>query len=231
MNLNRLSFALVAASLVGGATALRATDWTTTDGKTYTDVKLIKRDADTVTILDEDGGARISLDRLPADLQKRFGYDPVAAKAAAEARAKEEAANAKALQAEMDEASVLHQAGREPVRGRWTGPSPAPDPSLTPSSTTAGPTTAPAAVFNTNSHHVIDAVAASASSLAADPNDANHHTIDEASQAAAQMRPNLSDPNYHTMAHMFYTVKSLGPDPNDAKHHTMDDVVNSSQGQ
>ena len=61
-------------------------DWTTTDGKTYQGVKVVKIEADCVTILDSDGGARIELAKLPPDLQKRFNYDPDKAKAAAQKR-------------------------------------------------------------------------------------------------------------------------------------------------
>lgn len=53
-----------------------AEDWTTSDGKTYSDVTVIKSDSKSVTILDKDGGARIPLAKLPPDLQKRFNYTP-----------------------------------------------------------------------------------------------------------------------------------------------------------
>ena len=53
-----------------------AEDWKTTDGKIYKSVKVVKQDADSVTILDSDGGARIEFSKLPTDLQKRFNYDP-----------------------------------------------------------------------------------------------------------------------------------------------------------
>ncbi len=60
-----------------------AEDWQTTDGKTYQEVKVIKVEADAVTILYRDGGARVSLSVLPADLQQKFHYDPEKAEAAA----------------------------------------------------------------------------------------------------------------------------------------------------
>jgi hypothetical protein len=47
---------------------------------------------------------------LPPDLQKRFNYDPVKAKAAADARVQNEAKNAVALQAEMIKARDQKQA-------------------------------------------------------------------------------------------------------------------------
>jgi hypothetical protein len=65
-----------------------AEDWTTTDGKVYQGVKVVKVEADSVTILDSDGGARLALADLPPDLQKRFHYDPDKAKQASEERAK-----------------------------------------------------------------------------------------------------------------------------------------------
>lgn len=71
---------LVAALLVGVSLSglVRAEDWTTTDGKTYSEVTVIKSDSESVTILDKDGGARIPLFKLPPDLQKRFSYNPSA---------------------------------------------------------------------------------------------------------------------------------------------------------
>jgi hypothetical protein len=59
-----------------------AEDWTTSDGKTYRDVKVVSHDAAYVTILNADGGGRVLLATLNPDLQKRFGYDPVKAAAA-----------------------------------------------------------------------------------------------------------------------------------------------------
>jgi hypothetical protein len=82
------------------ALPLHAEDWKTTDGKVYQDVKVIKVEDDAVTVLFSDGGARIPLIKLPPDLQKRFSYDPVKAKAAADARAKADAENAANLDAE-----------------------------------------------------------------------------------------------------------------------------------
>lgn len=52
-------------------------DWTTTDGKTYQNVKVVKIDPDAVSILYEDGGVHIFLADLPPILQKRFGYIPI----------------------------------------------------------------------------------------------------------------------------------------------------------
>ncbi len=84
-----------------------AETWTTTDGKVYVDVKVVRVEDDAVTVLCKDGGAMIPLFKLPPPLQKRFSYDPVKAKAAAEIRAKADAENAAELQAEMDQAKKL----------------------------------------------------------------------------------------------------------------------------
>ena len=79
-----------------------AEDWTTTDGTKYQNVQVIRVEDDAVTILYKDGGALIPLFKLPPALQERFDYDPVKAKAAAEARAKADVENAKELQAEIE---------------------------------------------------------------------------------------------------------------------------------
>jgi nicotinate-nucleotide pyrophosphorylase len=78
-----------------------AEDWTTTDGTKYQKVQVIRVEDDAITILYKDGGALIFLNKLSPLLQQRFNYDPVKAKAAAEARVKADAENAKELQAEI----------------------------------------------------------------------------------------------------------------------------------
>jgi hypothetical protein len=192
-----------------GLFPLHADDWKTNDGKVYQDVKLIRLDPDTVTILYTDGGARVPLANLPPDLQKRFGFDPVAAKAAATARAKEAEANAKALQAEMDRASEQRQPGPEPV----------PETDTSNSEDAASRPLPASPVFTPGTHHVLDDI--ETGSWKSDSADPSHHSIDEMAQSAAAMRRNLFDPTYHTMAHLVYTVHSLGPDPTDPKHHSM----------
>ncbi len=62
--------------------AVYGEDWTTTDGKNYQGVTVIKHDALTVTILCKNGGAAIPLDKLSPDIQKRFSFDPQKAAAA-----------------------------------------------------------------------------------------------------------------------------------------------------
>jgi hypothetical protein len=54
-------------------------NWTTSDGKTYQDVRITKVEADCVTILDADGGARISISTLPPGIQQQLNYDAAAA--------------------------------------------------------------------------------------------------------------------------------------------------------
>ena len=97
-----LTFALALSS-----TSAFAEDWTTTDGTCYQNVRIIRVEDDAVTIIYKDGGALIFLYKLPSALQKKFDYDPVKAKAAAEARTKADTENAKALQAEIEQAEKL----------------------------------------------------------------------------------------------------------------------------
>jgi hypothetical protein len=47
-----------------------ANNWTTTSGTTYHDIKVIKIEADYVTVQDADGGAMIEIAKLPPDIQK-----------------------------------------------------------------------------------------------------------------------------------------------------------------
>jgi hypothetical protein len=95
------------ALFVVGFTCARAEDWKTSDGIVYQDVKVLQVEDDAVTILYKDGGALVPLAKLPAPLQKKFDYDPEKAKLAAQARAKVDAQNAKALQTEIDQANKL----------------------------------------------------------------------------------------------------------------------------
>jgi hypothetical protein len=67
--------------------------WTTTDGKTYNKVKIVKVEADCVTILDSEGGARIDIGTLPADIQSQLKYNPALAHQAAQNRQNEIAAS------------------------------------------------------------------------------------------------------------------------------------------
>jgi hypothetical protein len=65
--------------------------WTTSDGQEYDDVVVNKIEADTVSITHSRGVAHVAIDTLPPEIQKRLGYDAVAAAAAKkEARREEE---------------------------------------------------------------------------------------------------------------------------------------------
>lgn len=65
--------------------------WTTSDGKVYENVKVVKIEADCVTILHSHGGGRVPISTLPQDLQNLFNYDPDAAAKAAAIHDQEEA--------------------------------------------------------------------------------------------------------------------------------------------
>jgi hypothetical protein len=100
--------AILLASLLGFTSATAsAEDWTTTDGTSYQNVRVVRVEDDAVTILYKDGGALVFLNKLPPSLQERFDYDPVKAKAAAEARTKADAENAIALQKEIELSNQL----------------------------------------------------------------------------------------------------------------------------
>jgi len=71
--------------------------WTATDGKTYKNVVITKVEADCVTIIDDEGGARLYIVTLPPDIQKLLNYDPDQAKVAGEARVKQEISDQAAL--------------------------------------------------------------------------------------------------------------------------------------
>jgi len=48
--------------------------WTTADGKTYQEVKVEKVEGDNVTIIHQEGGARLPISTLPDDVQKELNY-------------------------------------------------------------------------------------------------------------------------------------------------------------
>jgi hypothetical protein len=90
MNSTTNRFLFVLLSFCISTLSTKAEDWLTTTGKQYKGVTVVKVEADAVTIIYSDGGARVPLDTLPADLQKKFNYDPVKAKEAAEKHAEEQ---------------------------------------------------------------------------------------------------------------------------------------------
>jgi hypothetical protein len=102
----KVLLALVAIAIIAALPA-KAEDWKTTDGKVYKDVQVIKVEDDAVTILFAEGGARVDLAKLSPELQKKFSYDPVKAKVAADARAHADSENSKQLQAEIEQADKM----------------------------------------------------------------------------------------------------------------------------
>jgi hypothetical protein len=111
MNVSRALLAAFLLGLLGDhGPLLHAEDWTTTDGKVYKGVKVMKLEPDAVTILYSEGGALVPLATLSPDLQEKFHYDPDKAKAAAAARAKDDRNNPAALEAEKVQAAKLKAA-------------------------------------------------------------------------------------------------------------------------
>ena len=104
----KVFFLILALAL--GSSIGRAEDWTTTDGTKYQDVHVVRVEDDAVTIIYKDGGALVYLYKLPPDLQQKFNYDPVKAKAAMELRAKSDSASAKELQAEIELSEKMKKA-------------------------------------------------------------------------------------------------------------------------
>jgi len=211
MKSNRTLALLLAAALPAfSATSLRAEDWKTTDGKVYQNVTVIAAQPDAVTILHQDGGALVPLANLPADIQKRFNYDPAKARVAAEARVRDDAANARALQAEMDQASQMRQA--------------APDAQdFGASATDSSPGTA----SSKTTHYSIGDLASSMDSLKSDPNDSSHHSISDLADSIHSLRRDLSEPDYHTMAHLALSMGCLSRDPSDTSHHSISEIADS----
>jgi len=123
-----------------------ADDWTTTDGKSYHDVHVVKVDDDAVTILDSDGGALVPLSALPPSLQQHFHYDPAKAKAAADRRLADDAATAQAIAAQQKAAATPPPAppapAPAPVLVAQASPPPA-VPAQAQTATTETPTPAP----------------------------------------------------------------------------------------
>ena len=102
------SILLVIALLVSALPALAlAEDWVTTDGTKYENVRVILVEDDAITIIYKNGGALVPLFKLPPAIQQKYGYDPVKAKIAAEARSKADAENAAALQREIEQAEIV----------------------------------------------------------------------------------------------------------------------------
>lgn len=75
-----------------------AEDWTVC-GKSYHDVTVVDSNDSTVLFMYEGGLARLNLSDLPANLQKRFNYDPAKARVAAKAGAQANPLVAQPIQA------------------------------------------------------------------------------------------------------------------------------------
>lgn len=172
----------IAALFCGGAlSTLWAEDWKTIDGKVYPEIKVIKAEPDAVTILYRDGGARIPLIILPAELQKRFNYDPTLAQAAADARAVADFQNARALRIESQQIAAKRLATLIA-----SDPSPSSDATSSPA-TYADPTHHTMGELIDPSHRLRDDVSADnhysmgglarSASLVSAPPDLSHHTL------------------------------------------------------
>jgi beta-glucanase (GH16 family) len=101
-----------------------AETWTTTDGKTYQDVKVIKTEDDAVTILDADGGALVPLGTLSPELQQRFHYDPEKAKIAAAHRQSEARVTQQEVEGEKQAAAQLKAPSATPLSAPPSAPAP-----------------------------------------------------------------------------------------------------------
>ena len=92
-----------------GLSVAEAENWTTTGGKTYHAVFIVKTMPSAVIISSVEGTALVHFTELPPDLQKRFGYD-AAAVAAAETKKKADAEAA--LRAPLNYTDIVSLLGR-----------------------------------------------------------------------------------------------------------------------
>jgi len=221
-----LSFALCLTgfSVMLASASLRADDWKTTDGKVYKDVSVVKAEPDAVTILHHDGGARVPLATLPPDLQKKYNYDPATAKAATDARTQATVNNAKALQAEMDQAHLQKQAALVAEDPRVQNGTIVLTPPADETTTASTPTDSPAASPTDPTHHSTSQLVDTNKRLYDDHPDDTHHSIAFLKLVAHDLGPDLTDPTHHTMADFVATTRNLGPDPADPIHHSMDQL-------
>jgi hypothetical protein len=182
----KLTFLLVAAVFTAACSGLlRAEDWTTTDGKAYPEVKVVKVQPDAVTILYRDGGALVPLAKLPADLQKRFNYDPVRAQAAADARARSDAESLRILQAEKKQAMQQRMTEAAAVNA-----APITEPQSNPAATEIG----------SPSHFTMDDLVASNPSMRRDLADPTYHTMGHLWYTSHTLAGDPSDPKHHSMS-------------------------------
>jgi hypothetical protein len=233
-----LFFVFGATVLFITSTSLHAEDWTTTDGKVYKDVKVVKTEPDAVTITDHDGGALIPLTKLSPDLQKRFNYDPVKAKAAADARTEADAKNGVALQAEIDQAQVKrridlitsdprnHYVANQPTGPilAKSGPSDSPTVPETPVANTPDIVTESGPDSPTTTYNIADT---SHDPLAEAPG-ANHHSTSDLVDIYSRLKDDHPSPNRHTASSLLLASSYLLPDPLDPSHHSTDELVKSA---
>ena len=67
-----ISAAAMLGLLAGSGSLAHAEDWTTTDGKVYKQVQVLRVEADTVTFIYGGGGTQVPLAKLPPDVQERL---------------------------------------------------------------------------------------------------------------------------------------------------------------
>ena len=97
---------VVGAIVVLCAASCFAMDITTSDGKTYHDVTIMRAEADGLVITHSGGAGKVPFLELPKDIREKYGYDPAKAEAA---RAKAEASKKAAASAwqDMDQRMVF----------------------------------------------------------------------------------------------------------------------------
>lgn len=81
---------------LAGAALCPAEDFVLTDGTVLQEARLVRKDADSAVIGHSTGVQRVSYDRLPPELQERFGLTPQAVRDYREKRAQAERARAEA---------------------------------------------------------------------------------------------------------------------------------------
>jgi len=84
---------------------------TTSDGRVYHDVVITSSTPAYISLQHDEGATRVMLDKLPAELQKKYGYDPVKAQEYLQAEAIAEAERARMKRvahhvAEFDKLSI-----------------------------------------------------------------------------------------------------------------------------